>query len=149
MKNGKTVSVLALTAVLGLLVAAAWGQLTTQDVRKIAQTLRPYQILNGQVSAGNYEIIYILDGEAQKLAALKYDPMKRQLVAIASRDLAKDFNSKESGGFSMISTQLSNQTGLLYITDYATHKAISYNVDLNNNTITPQQPFDMDVMFRK
>lgn len=149
MKVRRIVSVVALSAVLSVTVAIAWGQITTQDVQKIALTLRPYQVISGQVASTDYEVIYVLDNDTRKLAVLKYDWNKGQLVPIAGRYLAKDFGSDDSGGYSMVSTQLTGKAGLLYVTDFAAHKAIVYQVDLTNNTVNPQQPVDLNHLFGK
>lgn len=74
--------------------------------------------------------------------------MKKQLLPITGRFLAKDFACGEnSGPFSMVTTQLSSDVGLLYVTDAATHRALVYQVNLNNNTVTPQQPIELKKLF--
>jgi hypothetical protein len=147
--NARTFASAALVATaLAVSAAVVWGEISVQDVRKIALVLRPYQVLSGQTATTNFEVIYVLDNDAKKLAVLEYDVMKKQLVPIAGRYLVKDFNSSEEGGpFSMVTTQLTNNTGLLYVTDAATHRALVYQVDLNNNKVTPQQPIDLKKLF--
>ena len=95
----------------------------------------------------SFEVVYVLDNESRRLAVLKYDWNTKQLLPIAGRNLSQDFQSDESGGYSMVTTQLGNSSGLLYVTDYATHRAIVYQVDLANNKVTPQQPVDLKKLF--
>ena len=47
----------------GLMVTGTvvWGQISEQDARKLITALRPYQVLSGQVSSKDFEVIYILD----------------------------------------------------------------------------------------
>ena len=103
-------------------------------------------MLSGQVST-DYEVIYVLDNENKRLAALKYDRQNRSLPPIAGRKLSEDFGSNESGGYSMVTTQITGKRGLLYVTDYAARRALVYEVDLTNNTVTPQQPVDLKKLF--
>ena len=132
---------------LGLAAGLAWAQITTQEARTVALALRPYQVLSGQVASTNFEVVYVLDNESRRLAVLKYDWSSKQLLPIAGRNLPQDFQSDQSGGYSMVTTQLGDTSGLLYVTDYATHRAIVYQVDLGNNRVTPQQPVDLKKLF--
>ncbi len=133
----------------GLMVTGTvvWGQISEQDARKLITALRPYQVLSGQVSSKDFEVIYILDNESRRLAVLKFDMATTSLIPVGGRQLAKDFGTPESGGYSMVSTQLSGQQGLLYVTDFAAHKAIAYRVDLINNQVTPLLPVDLKQLF--
>jgi hypothetical protein len=144
----RTIALVPLVLVVGVLAATVWAEITTQDAKRLAAVLRPYQVLSGQTATTDYEVIYVLDNDAKKLAVLEYDGMKKLLVPIAGRYLAKDFDSGSDGGpYSMVTTQLTGQSGLLYVTDAATHKAIVYKVSLTDNTVTPQQPIDLRKLF--
>lgn len=147
MKHRNIATMFVLAA--GLLVTGAvvWGELSEQDVKKLVTTLRPYQVLSGQISSNEFEVIYILDNETRRLAVLKYDITRSTLVPVGGRVLPRDFGSQESGGYSMVSTQISGQQGLLYVTDFAAHKAIAYRVDLINNQVTPLVPVDLKQLF--
>lgn len=137
-----------LTVLVGALVvttSALWSQ--TGATAPSAPGHRPYQILSGQVS-GDFEAVYVLDNETRRLAVLKYDRPKDQLVPIAGRDLQKDFAGKEPGEFSMTTVQLRSNLGLLYVTDYTAHRAIAYKVDLIAGTILPNTPLDLDALFK-
>jgi hypothetical protein len=147
MKAKNMVLLMALTAGVTLTATVLWGQLTTQEVRKMAIDLRPYQVVAGQVAASTFEVVYVLDNVSRRLAILEYDSTTNKLLPMAGRDLTKDFNSTESGGYSMITTQLSNQQGLLYVTDFGSHRAIAYRVDTLNNRVTPQNPVDLKALF--
>ncbi len=147
MQGKKLLSLLVLAGVIGGGITLVWADLTTQDVRKMVTTLRPYQVLSGQVATTDYEVLYVLDNDSRRLAVLKYDQVKRQLIPIAGRNLTKDFGSEEPGLYSMVTTQLTGQTGLLYVTDCGAHRAIVYRIDLTNNTVTPQQPLDLTKIF--
>lgn len=149
MKMRTIMSVTIVIAVVCMAVAVVWGEITAQDVKRIAAVLRPYQVLNGQTATTDFEVIYVLDNESKKLAVLRYDSVKQQLLPIAGRYLATDFGSESVGPFTMVSTQLSGRTGLLYVVDASTRRAIVYQVDVNQNknTITPQQPTELRKLF--
>lgn len=148
MSTRKIAAALAVVAVVTVAAVSVWADLTSQDVKTIVSSLRPYQVLSGQVTT-EFEVIYVLDNETKRLAVLKYDMSKGVLVPIAGRFLVKDFNSgHEGGGYSMVTTQLTNQRGLLYVTDYASRRALVYQVNIAANTVVPQQPIELRNLFR-
>lgn len=148
MSTQKIAVALAVVAVVTVAAVSVWADLTSQDVKTIVSSLRPYQVLSGQV-ATEFEVIYVLDNETKRLAVLKYDMSKGVLVPIAGRFLVKDFNSgPDGGGYSMVTTQLTNQRGLLYVTDYASRRALVYQVNIAANTVVPQQPIELRNLFR-
>lgn len=128
--------------------AALRGQLTTPQPQKTVPAMKPYQVISGQVG-NNFQVLYVLDNDTKQLAVLKYDGVKDQLVAVVGRNLAEDFGGGNSGTFSMTTVQISNSTGLLYVTDYAAHKAIAYKVELIKGTVTPNTPVDLKALFAK
>ena len=140
MTTRRMASMFAILAVSIVAVTLVWGQVSPQEVRKESLAIHPYQVLSGQVAATTYEVVFVLDNESRRLAVLNYNWTKKQMLPVAGRDLAKDFNNENSGGYTMVSTQLADQAGLLYVTDHGSRMAIVYQVDLSNNTITPQQP---------
>ena len=147
--NSKRSAVLLMSFVVVAVTATAlWGQLTTRQAEKIVAAMKPYQVISGQV-ANNFQVLYVLDNETKQLAVLKYDGVQNKLVAVVGRRLAEDFGGGDSGVYSMTTVQLSNSTGLLYVTDYAAHKAIAYRVDLLKSTVTPNTPVDLNALFGK
>ena len=139
---------LAVAVFAGTALSVVWGQVTTQEARKIAGALRPYQTLCSRVSSNNLDIIFVLDLDAKRLAVLKYDSANRALTAIGGRELAKDFGSEEGGGYSMTNSQQTTDSPcLLYVTDYGAGRIIVYEVDPYNNKVTPQQPVDLKKVF--
>lgn len=135
-------------AALGACATAVWSEITVDDVKKIAAVLRPYQLMSGQATTTEFEVIFVLDNNEKKLVVLKYDFVRKGLYPIGGRVLPSDFNSGGEGGpYSMASTQISGAAGLLYVTDAATHRALVYMVDVGNNSVTPQQPIDLKQLF--
>lgn len=150
MKRRIVTPVILLVAVLALCATVVWSEITVDDVKRIAMVLRPYQVLSGQAGSTDYEVIFVLDNEGKKLAVLKYDFGKKALTPMAGRFLDKDFGGSDaSGPYSMVTTQVSSASGILYVTDAATHRAIVYFVDLPNNRVVPQQSLELKKLFNE
>lgn len=145
--NRKNTLLIALLVVVGVVVAAAWGQMSSTDAYKAVSTPGSYQVIAGELASTNFELIYVLDNESRRLAVLKYDQSKRQLVPLAGRNLPKDFGSDQGGGYSMVAGQLSGSMGLLYVTDHGARRAIVYTIDAINNKIVPQPAIDLKALF--
>lgn len=72
------------------------------------------------------------------------------VVVVAAASVWADLTSSdEGGGYSMAGTQLTGQRGLLYVTDYASHRALVYEVNIAANTVAPQQPIDLRKLFNE
>ena len=147
MKTRQVAILMTLTVVLTLLAAALWQQASAQETTRPVMTARPYQVLTASWNLTDYEMLYILDNENGRLAALKYDRIQNKLIPVGARRLNQDFNTPQLGLYSMAAMQLSNQSGLLYVTDYSCRRVIVYGLNLVNNTLTPQEPVDLKAVF--
>ena len=118
-----------------------------QDESKGEPPCHPYLLLSGQVSEG-FEVFYALDQDTGRLGVFKVvGGSEPDIVAVGGRDLAKDFERRSRGAYTMARAQLTSGQGVLVVADNASKRVMAYKIDANRKTIVPIKGADLRKVF--